>query len=45
MLFDKKKRGYITAKDIQSVLKKQGENLSEQQVKQMVAEVDTKGKE
>lgn len=42
-LFDKNKRGYITPSDLRAVLQCMGEELSEEEIDDMIAEVDIDG--
>ncbi|XP_035737330.1 probable calcium-binding protein CML22 isoform X1 [Vespa mandarinia] len=42
-VFDKRNRGYITASDLRVVLQCLGENLSEEEIEDMIKEVDVDG--
>ncbi|KAK0090545.1 hypothetical protein PV326_004104 [Microctonus aethiopoides] len=42
-VFDKHNRGYITASDLRAVLQCLGEDLSEEEIEDMIKEVDEDG--
>ena len=43
-LFDRDKRGYVTAKDVSAVMRQLGMTVTEQELQDMIGEVDTDGK-
>lgn len=42
-LFDRERRGYVTSKDVSSVMRQLGMSVTEQELQEMIAEVDTDG--